>query len=366
MNSKLLTTSDLEAILLRVGVDTLLDQLVTRLREGFAQLDVSNALIPARTGIQYFNPDLGLLEWMPAALDRGKATLKLVGYHPSNPTRRSLPTILSTLCVFDTATGHLSAIMDGTFATALRTGAMSAVATDALAEHRNSRLGVVGCGAQAVTQCHAVSRVRPVRAIVAYDRDLATAKSFARRVAFLGIPVKTVPNDGLVQLLASSDILCTCTSEAPGKGPLFADFNNQPGLHINAVGSDFPGKFELPVSLLRRGFVCPDFRDQALAEGECQQLNSEEVTTDLSALLRSPEVQRAQQAQLTIFDSTGHAFADYVTGLLFTEYAESMGLGVEIELECAPPDPKDPYSFLNKNQFLEFAPGLAVAASNLR
>jgi ornithine cyclodeaminase len=364
MNSKLITTSDIEVILLRTGLEPLLDQLIERLREGFARLDMSTAMIPARTGIQYFKPDLGLLEWMPAAVGSGKATLKLVGYHPSNPVQRRLPTILSTLCVFDTTTGHLSGIMDGTFATALRTGAMSAIATDALAERKDSCLGIVGCGAQAVTQCHALSRVLPIRAIVAYDRDPLAAASFGKRIGFLGIPVKTVDASNLFTLLESADVLCTCTSEAPGNGPLFADFKNKPGLHINAVGSDFPNKFELPVDLLRRSFVCPDFRAQALVEGECQQLMPEAVTIDLSELLRAPDLQRSLRSELTVFDSTGHAYADYVAGLLFLEYAESMGLGTDVDLECAPPDPKDPYSFLNKPEFAEFTSRTADTTSH--
>jgi ornithine cyclodeaminase len=362
MNTKLLTTTDLEAILLRVGLDALLDQLIERLRDGFARLDMSKALIPARTGISYFNPDLGLIEWMPAAVEPGRATLKLVSYHPMNPVKRRLPTILSTLCVFDTTTGHLSGIMDGTFATALRTGAMSAIATAALAEQKATCLGVIGCGAQAVTQCHALSRVLPIRSIIAYDLDPSATSSFGRRIGFLRVPVRTVQKAELATLLESADVLCTCTSEEPGKGPLFADFKNKPGLHINAVGSDFPGKFELPVALLRRSFVCPDFRAQALVEGECQQLAPGEVAVELSDLLRSPELQCARRGALTVFDSTGHAYADYVTGLLFLEHAEAMGLGADVELECAPPDPKNPYSFLAKPAFTESASRRAGAA----
>jgi ornithine cyclodeaminase/alanine dehydrogenase-like protein (mu-crystallin family) len=255
----------------------------------------------------------------------------------------------------DTATGHLSAIMDGTFATALRTGAMSAIASDALAQPSASVLGVVGCGAQSVTQCHALCRVRPIRTILAYDCEPAAAASFPARIAFLGVPVSTVDKAHLGRLLETSEILCTCTSEAPGNGPLFEDFKNQPGLHINAVGSDFPEKFELPIALLRRSFVCPDFRAQALLEGECQQLPPEAVSHDLAALLRVPELQRSLRGELTVFDSTGHAYADYLTGLLFLECAESMGLGVDVDLEVSPSDPKDPYSFLQKSALAEFS-----------
>ncbi len=68
---------------------------------------------------------------------------------------------------------------------------------------------------------------------------------------------------------AEADIICTATSADSGQGPIFEDLALQPWVHINAVGSDFRGKVELPLSLLKRSFVCPDLRIQAMQEGEC-------------------------------------------------------------------------------------------------
>jgi len=348
MHTKLLARSDMEAILTRVGLDSLMDQLIDRLREGFATTDLAQAQIPARSGLHYHSPDLGLIEWMPANLKQGKASLKMVGYHPTNPSKRGLPTILSTLSVYDTRSGHLMGLLDGTLTTALRTGAMSAIATGLLGPQREGLvLGVIGCGAQAVTQCHALSRLLPIARIVAHDRNPAAAETLRQRTPFLSIPIETVDHDRLTRLLESSDVLCTCTSEDPGRGPLFPDFANRPGLHINAVGCDFPQKFELPVELLRRAFVCPDFREQALVEGECQQLRPGEIGEDIAALLRNPGLATARRNRLTVFDSTGHAFADYVSALLFLDHAREMQLGDDIQLECIPADPLDPYSFLS-------------------
>ena len=349
MHTKLIARTDMETILTRIGVDALMDQLIDRLRAGFSHPNLAQAQIPARSGLHYHSPDLGLIEWMPANLKQGKASLKIVGYHPTNPSKRGLPTILSTLSVYDTRSGHLMGLLDGTLPTALRTGAMSALATQLLGPPRDGLvLGVVGCGAQAVTQCHALSRVLPLARIVACDRNPEAAASLHQRTEFLPIPIEPVDSVRLTHLLESSDVICTCTSEEPGCGPLFPDFANRPGLHINAVGCDFPEKFELPVELLRRSYVCPDFREQALVEGECQQLRPEEIGEDIATLLRNPETARAKRDQLTVFDSTGHAFADYVSALLFLDYADEMELGTDIGLECIPADPLNPYSFLSR------------------
>lgn len=348
MRTKLLNKTDIEAIILRLGIDQVLDSLVSSLEESFTRLGSSTPLIPPRTGIQYKSPDLGLIEWMPASINEGTASLKLVAYHPTNPLKRHLPTVISSICVFDTDSGHLKGLLDGTFLTALRTGAMSAVASRKLASPNSRTLGIIGCGAQAVTQTHALSRHFEIDTILAYDVDPVALRTLKQRISFTGITVKAFSSNELTTLLEQSDILCTCTSEDPGSGPLFKDFKNKPYLHINAVGSDFPDKIELPIELLKRSYIVADFLDQAMNEGECQQLPREQIGAELAELLKQEqETQKPRTSELTVFDSTGHAFADYVTGQFFLEQAELLGLGTDVELECIPADPKDPYSFLS-------------------
>ena len=118
-------------------------------------------------------------------------------------------------------------------------------------------------------------------------------------------------------------------------------------VHINAVGSDFPGKTELPLQLLQRSLVCPDFREQAIHEGECQQLEEHEIGPDLVDLVQGHARYTQFRDTATVFDSTGWALEDYVSVKLLTRLAEEAGLGEYVELESVSDDPKSPYGFLD-------------------
>ncbi|MEM7012231.1 MAG: hypothetical protein AAF585_12170, partial [Verrucomicrobiota bacterium] len=146
------------------------------------------------------------------------------------------------------------------------------------------------------------------------------------------------------EVLAGSDVLCTQTTVAPHQGPVFPDGPHQQHLHINAVGADLAGKTELPLTLLRRAHVVPDFPEQAIAEGECQQLSSDEIGLELAELL-AKDAGKQLRKDLTIFDSTGWAIEDLVAAELIIELAVERGLGKNIELEGHPADPRDVYDF---------------------
>jgi L-lysine cyclodeaminase len=342
----LLDAADVKKVVTQVGRDTLMDELIARIAAAIAAYNPDVAQVPPRDGVHYDTPDRGLLEWMPAHFGAQGTMVKLVGYHPSNPEQRGLPTVISTICFFDAHSGRLRALVDGTFLTALRTGAASAVASRVLAKQDSRKLGVIGCGAQAVTQIHALSRLFAFDEIIAYDRRPEVALTLAARVGFLELPVRIVGRESLARLVGSSDILCTCTSTPPGEGPVFEDVPHQPHLHINAVGSDFHGKFEVPVDLLRRSLVCPDFREQAVYEGECQQLTADEIGPDLRMLIRNAAQYESSRSSPTVFDSTGWALEDHVATLMMFDYARELGVGRNVALECLSPDPMDPYSLL--------------------
>ncbi len=236
--------------------------------------------------------------------------------------------------------------MDGTFLTAMRTGAMSAVASRVLARPDSSVVGVIGAGAQSVTQIYALSRLFPVRKVICYDAQAQAAQSLQERIGFIGIPVEPLERETLPHLLDACDIICTCTSEEPGNDPVFEDFNNSSHLHINAVGSDFHGKTEVPVGLLKRATVCPDFRAQAIYEGECQLLEENEIGPDIVDLVKNCSAYAYMRETPTVFDSTGWALADFVVGNLVLELADQTGVGSNVELECIPRDPRNPLSFM--------------------
>ncbi len=345
MKTLLLSVDDIRTIVLETGVDSLMDEMIGRLEAALENFDKEKTVIPLRDGFEYDEPESGLLEWMPLLQVGEKATIKIVGYNPSSPALRKLPTIISAITAFDTSSGHLIALADGTFLTALRTGAASAVATKILGRPDSRIVGMIGCGVQAVTQLHALSRIFKFETALVYDTDPSVVETIKARTSFVEIDViRAAPEE----LLRESDILCTATSVEKGEGPVFPDGECKPWLHINAVGSDFPGKFEIPASLLKRSFVCPDFLDQALKEGECQHLHHDEIGPDLVQLVKEREKYRSVQKQMSVFDSTGWALEDHAALDLFIERAKELGLGTLVQIECKSDDPRNPYGFLDK------------------
>ncbi|MEO1125626.1 MAG: ornithine cyclodeaminase family protein [Cyanobacteria bacterium J06639_16] len=348
LQTRVLSVEDIRSIIEYVGLDALMDEMIARLTEAFECFDPSETVVPVRTGFSYEQPHVGLVEWMPLFQKHQQIVVKAVGYHPQNPSLHNLPTVLSTVSAYDPTSGHLSALMDGTFLTALRTGAASAIASRYLANPNSRVLGLIGAGAQAVTQVHALSRCFELEQILICDRDPAVSQSFANRVADLHLGSLAIRRAHRAEIIATADILCTATSVDVGDGPVFADQTSKPWLHINAVGADFPGKFEIPLSLLERSFVCPDFRAQAVQEGECQQLSELEIGPELFEVAQHPNAYQRYQHQLTVFDSTGFALEDQVAMNMLLDYATELQIGTWLCLESASAEVKNPYSFVNE------------------
>ena len=344
VKTRLLGADDLIALLRAVGRDRFMDLMIERLRSRLRFHDDEAVQVRARDGFRYDKPDLGLIEWMPTHEIAGPVVVKMVGYHPTNPVQRDLPSVIATSSMWDTETGHLVAIADATLLTAVRTGAASAIATDLLARRGPVTVGIVGLGAQAVTQLHAISRVRTVERVLATDTNAEVAATFAARTRFLGLDIDVLDPADAGSLVERVDVLCTCTSVDIEAGPVVVDGPERTGLHVNAVGADFPGKVELPAALLRRAVVVPDILEQCIVEGECQQLDPREIGLSLPELVQQSADAAALRERLTVFDSTGWAVEDDVALRLAIELADTHGLGAEIQLEHLPVDPYDPYA----------------------
>jgi ornithine cyclodeaminase/alanine dehydrogenase-like protein (mu-crystallin family) len=334
---------DVAAIVAAVGLDRLMDEMIEALTSAIVTFDDAVTHVRARAGFHYTHPETGLLEWMPVMQSGESTTIKVVGYHPDNPRARQIPTILATISVYDTSSGHLRCLVDGTFLTAMRTGAASAVASRVLARPSSRILGLVGCGAQAVTQAHALVRTFPIDRVLIHDVDPAAVASLPARIQRFLPPGVEVTHTSLELLMQTADIVSTATSIGIGEGPLFQDLPTKPWLHVNAVGSDFEGKYELPVEFLRRALVSPDVLEQALLEGECQVLAAEEIGPSLAHLTAHPDSYRSWQDALTVFDSTGWALEDQVAARILTAHASRLGVGTAVAIEDIGSDPLDPY-----------------------
>lgn len=345
-----LTVADVRAIVHRVGLHALMDQVIETLEQTCLDFPTRGYKLPPRDGIRQSH---GLLEWMPVLEPGGVATIKIVGYHPANPRERHLPTILSTALTFDAASGRLLGICDATFTTALRTGAASAVATRVLAADGAQVLGLIGAGAQALAQLHALSRVLSLKTVCVYDVDPLVAASFAARAARLQVDVDRIAVLPVDQLVRAADVLCTATSTPVAAAPVFADEGLKPHVHVNAIGSDLPGKLELPLGLLKRSLVAVDFLPQALAEGEAQQLERHEIGPDLVALVQGAAQFGAHRSGPSVFDSTGFALEDHAVVQVLHEHARALQLGTYCEIECVAADPHDPYAFLGPDAHVD-------------
>jgi len=222
------------------------------LEEAFCRFDPQQTRVPVRDGFNYSFPRSGLLEWMPLLQAGEHVLMKMVGYHPRNPDLSGLPTILSDFSLYNATTGQLEAVVDGTLLTAFRTGAASAVASRFLGNPESRVVGLIGCGAQAVTQLHALTRVFDVQRVCFFDADFATMDSFERRSRPFAGGIK-FEMSSIADLFEQSDVVSIATTIDIGAGPVFDDLPTQEHLHINAVGSDFPNNDVLRCLIRRDG-----------------------------------------------------------------------------------------------------------------
>ncbi|WP_413811176.1 ornithine cyclodeaminase family protein [Streptomyces sp. OE57] len=342
MQTKVLCQRDIKRILSVVGRDVMMDRLISEVHRGFARLGRGETNEPPpRTGFARGGDVPGVIEFMPHRASGIGVTMKTVSYSPQNFERFNLPTIVGTVSRLDDDSGSMVALADAGTITAMRTGAVAAVATRLLARPGSATLALTGAGAQAVTQAHALSRVLPLERILISDVKAEHAESFAGRIAFLKVPVEVTD---AATAMATSDVLCTVTSVPVGGGPVVSAGPRPPHLHVNGIGADEQGKTELPKALLDDAFICVDHPGQARAEGEFQQLPDRELGPSLADLCAAPEIAAPHRESLSVFDSTGSAFADHIALDVLLGFADELGLGRKMAIESTPEDVLDPYS----------------------
>ena len=330
-----LSDQDIACIVRRVTVHKIMDDIISACQESFK---AARTPYKKRDG---FLISGNLVEWMPVLTKSDEVTIKLVCYFPENPNIYQKATIQSKIAHFCKKSGTVDLLADGKLITAMRTGAASAIASRYLAKPDSHILGIVGCGAQAVTQIHALTRDFAFSQILACDIDPQVQLTLAARLSLIGIHIP-ITFATAHDILRQSDIICTATSVAPCSEPVIPDgVDYVPHLHINAVGSDCPDKTELPQNLLSEAFIVPDSIEQAQAEGECQKIDSM-PEYDIFDIVQSSMLKKDQ---LSIFDSTGLPLEDALALEIFKAYAEDMKLGKKLEGEIQQ-DAKNPYDLV--------------------
>ena len=284
----------------------------------------------------------GVIELMPIA-DEQTYAFKYVNGHPKN-TRWGLPTVMAFGVLADVATGAPLLLSELTLTTALRTAAMSAVAARALARPGSRTMALIGNGAQSEFQALAFHHLLGIDTLRLFDTDpAATAKLQAN---LQGSGLRTVACSSTAEAVRGADIVTTVTADKTNATILTPDLL-APGMHINAVGGDCPGKTELHADVLRQAQVFVEYTPQTRIEGDIQQLPPDFAVTELWEVLAGQHGGRASDAAVTVFDSVGFALEDFSALRFLRDAAAELVMGQPIELIPQLSDPKNLFGLLH-------------------
>ncbi|MGJ7583078.1 ornithine cyclodeaminase [Variovorax sp. RHLX14] len=280
---------------------------------------------------------LGVIELMPVA-DDGAYAFKYVNGHAAN-TGRGLYTVMAFGVLADVETGYPVLLSELTLATALRTSATSLMAACALARPGARRMALIGNGAQSEFQALAFHCHLGIDEIAVYDIDARATDKLVRNLSAFP-SLKIIRADSTAQAVRGADIVTPVTADKACATIITPDMI-EPGMHINAVGGDSPGKTELHPDVLRKARVFVEYEPQTRVEGEIQQMPADFPVHELWRVLLGEVPGRETPAQVTLFDSVGFALEDYTALRYIQRLATERGIGQQIALVPELDDPKD-------------------------
>jgi len=295
------------------------------------------ALLPLRTVL--WNPERsGALAAMPAYLGTPRAfAVKVITVFPGNT---HVDPHQGAVLLFDAGDGRLLAILDATEVTAIRTAAVSGVATQALAVEGARTLALIGSSTQARTHLAAVRAVRPIEEVRVFSRSHEKARAFAARESERhGFEVRVCGS--AEEAVRGAQVVCTVTSS---RTPVVAGEWLSPGAHVNAVGASIAAARELDAAAVARARLYVDRRESALAEaGDFLQARAEGAVDDahivgeLGELLLGRLEGRRDAREITLFKSVGIAVEDLAAAHEIHRRAQASGAGARVSLGGHPP-----------------------------
>lgn len=330
--TRFVDVSTLSTLVRQMGVADFLAGMTEAIREDFVRWPEFDKSPRAAC-----HSDIGVIELMPIA-DHELYGFKYVNGHPAN-TAAGLSTVMAFGALAEVSTGYPLFLSELTLTTAFRTAATSVMAARALARPDSKVMALVGCGAQSEFQALAFHSLLGIDTVQVYDVDRAAMNKLAKNLRDV---------DGLTVIMAEStadavrgaDIVTTSTADKAWATILTAQMI-EPGMHINAIGGDCPGKTELHADVLHGGKIFVEFEPQTRIEGDIQQLADDHPVVDLWRVLDGQISGRDDADQVTIFDSVGFALEDFSALRFLYAQAKKYDLGEDIELVPNLEDPKD-------------------------
>ncbi|MCW8808916.1 MAG: ornithine cyclodeaminase [Rhodanobacter sp.] len=287
---------------------------------------------------------VGVIELMPVS-DAKTYAFKYVNGHPGN-TARGMYTVMAFGVLADVDTGYPVLLSELTLATALRTCATSLMASRALARPDSRRMALIGNGAQSEFQALAFHSHLGIEEVVVYDIDPRATDKLVRNLSVYP-DLKVIRAGSVAEAVRGADIVTTVTADK-AYATIITPEMVEPGMHINGIGGDCPGKTELHADVLRGARVFVEYEPQTRVEGDIQQLPADFPVVDLWRVLAGSVAGRESPEQVTVFDSVGFALEDYSALRYVLAQAEQHQLGEHIELVPSTDDPKDLFRLTRK------------------
>ena len=309
-------------------------------REALSIYSNHQSNIPLRTNINVpeFN---GQCLFMNGYAAPAKALgVKIVSVYPDN-INKNLTSVPATMVLVNAETGIVNALIDGTYLTRLRTGAISGLATEILSRKDSKILALFGTGGQAITQLEAILTVRKIELVKVFDIVYERADEFAKKMTVLYSKkynnVKIIAVKSSDEAVENADIITTVTTS---KKPVFKIDKIKSNVHINGVGSYTPDMCEVPEEVVvKANKIYVDTRDGAINEswdliGPIKKglINIEKINGELGEVINGKIKGRENDDEMTFFKTTGSAVLDLVAAQKIYELAKKNNIGKIIDL----------------------------------
>ncbi|WP_380157878.1 ornithine cyclodeaminase [Kineococcus sp. R86509] len=284
---------------------------------------------------------VGVIELMPTT-DGEQYGFKYVNGHPGNPAH-GLQTVTAFGVLADVYTGYPTFLAEMTLLTALRTAATSGLAARWLAppEARDGVMAMIGTGSQAEFQALGIRSQLGIHRLRVFDVDPAATSKFVRNLAPLGFEITVCAS--AAEAARGAQVVTTCTADKQNATVLHLD-DIAPGVHVNAIGGDCPGKTELDPRILQAADVFVEHTEQTRVEGEIQHQPADFAVTELWQVIRGERAGRGSRT--TVFDSVGFAIEDFSALTYVRDAVRDSAFAETIDLIAGPEDPKDLFGLL--------------------
>jgi len=296
------------------------------------------AVTPIRTSIQVTKGN-GTALFMPSVVEATDSLgVKFVSVFPDNKLLGK-ETIYGVMLLADVMTGEPLAMLEASYLTVLRTGAVAGLATKFLSQEKAKVLTIIGTGAQARGVIKAIQAVRPIEHVHLFNRNEHKAHEFAKEIM-----EQSVSNGPKVQVFTTSDqaiegahIVVTATTAST---PVFSAQSVGAGVHINAIGSFRPAMQELPTAIMTKAAkIVVEAKEAALEETgdliipiEQGVITNDHIHAELGEIVKGDKAGRESDAEITVFKSVGLAAMDVVIAKALYDRALQLGVGQKVSL----------------------------------